>query len=413
MTGSVRRVGDPASARRRLRSAGALLLPLLWTGCSDFLTVDNPGQIADRDLDAVEAISPLVAGAAGDFALAYRYTAINMALYSREFIHTGSFPSWRVWEQGVSRRPSSEANGLYNDIARAVWVADNTAERLRRLVDNPSASEEVAEVVMWGAFARFFYADNFCAATFDGGPPQSPQQIYAAAEAMFDDAIAVASAAGAQDIRRASLAGRARARLMQGNHAGAQADAAQIPAGFRYDVLYSDNSSREYNWVASYSRDLYRREVGVHPIYYTDPRYIADPRTPFIDRGPGAVGPDEIRQWVEQDKYRLRSTPLPITKWQEARLIEAEAELRLNNITRAIELIDELRLAVGLPAYDGPATSDAVFDQLLYERSAELWLLGHRFVDMRRTNDPYLQTIDACVEIGQREWETNIHLGGG
>lgn len=409
--------GRGTAGSRALRKRGWLCLALccsvvLW-GCDSLLTVDNPGEIQDRDLDLPEAVEPLVTGVAADFAVAYRYVAINMALYANEMIHTGSFPSWRVWERGISARPSSEANWMYNDIARAVWVADNAVARLERLLDDAGSRAETAEVLMWSGFARFFYADNFCEATFDGGPPVAPAQIYQDAEERLSRAMSVASAAGANDIALAARAGRARARLMLGNFADAAADAAAIPDGFTYNVLYSDNSSREYNWVASYSRDLYRRETGVHPTYYEDERYINDPRTPFINRGPGAVGPDEIRQWVEQEKFPHRSSPIPITNTAEARLIRAEAELEIGNVAAAVAIIDQLRVAVGLPPYDGPTDQASVREQLMYERSAELWLQGQRYLDLYRTNDPFLQTItDRCIPIGQTEWETNPHLGG-
>jgi starch-binding outer membrane protein, SusD/RagB family len=401
------------SGGRRTLVSFAMACVLVLTACDDLLTVDNPGQIMDRDLDTPEAVDPLVTGVAADFAVAYRWTTINMALYANEMIHTGSFPSWRVWEQGISARPSSEANGLYNTIARAVWVADNAVVRLENILEGAQSREEMAEVLLWGGFARFLFADNFCQATFDGGPPVSPQQIYADVEARLTQAMSVASAAGASDIGLAARAGRARARLMQGNHAGALEDAAAIPDGFAYNALYSNNSSREYNWYATYARDQHRREVGVHPRYYQDERYTNDPRTPFIDRGPGAVGPDEIRQWVEQDKFPSQESPIPITSGPEARLIEAEAHLEMGNLAGAVAIIDQLRGAAGLPAYDGPVEQSAVRDQLMYERSAELWLQGQRYLDLYRTNDPFIDTIrDTCVQIGQTEWETNPNLGG-
>jgi len=93
-------------------------------------------------------------------------------------------------------------------------------------------------------------------------------------------------------------------------------------------------------------------------------------------------------------------------------LIEAEAEIRLNNPTRAVTLINLVRAAANLPAYTGPATQQAVLDQLIYERSAELWLQAQSLNDWRRFNLTFTpQPRDKCFEIGQSEWETNPNLG--
>ena len=87
-----------------------------------------------------------------------------------------------------------------------------------------------------------------------------------------------------------------------------------------------------------------------------------------------AKGPDPIRQFVEQLKYPQRDTPIAISSWQEARLIEAEAENQLGNSARAVVLINQVRAAANLPAYAGAVTQTAVLAQIRYERSAELWL---------------------------------------
>ena len=92
-------------------------------------------------------------------------------------------------------------------------------------------------------------------------------------------------------------------------------------------------------------------------------------------------------------------------------MIEAEAEIRLNNPDRAVVLINQVRAAANLSAYAGPATQQAVLDQLIYERSAELWLQAHSLNDWRRFNLQFTtQPRDKCFEIGQSEWETNANL---
>jgi hypothetical protein len=201
---------------------------------------------------------------------------------------------------------------------------------------------------------------------------------------------------------------------MIADYAGAKADAAQIPQGFILRAVYGNNS-RENNAVATNTTTLIRREAGVNPRFYKgDVRYKTDPRTSFRDKGDTAKGPDPTRQFVEQLKYPARDTPIPVFTWQEARLIEAEAEIRLDNPTRAVTLINQVRAAANLPAYAGPVTTQAVLDQLIYERSAELWLQAQSLNDWRRFNLTFpTQPRDKCFEIGQTEWDTNPNLGAG
>lgn len=379
--------------------------------CSGLLDVENEQQILEQDLDQEAALAPVVNGVAGDWALMYTGTINIIGLVSFELIHTGSFPSWRSVETGLMDR-TSNGNGVYNNLSRAIWVADDAARRIDEAFAGGGGMVEPAQVRLWAGLGKVIMGDTFCEGTLDGGPAMPPSEFYQRAEQDFTEAMSLASAAGAPDWAMRAQMGRARARLMLGDHAGAMSDAKAIRAGYRFDAVYSQNSGRENNSVASLTRTLTRREAGVHPTFYDDPRFIADPRTSFIDRGPNETGPDPTRKYVEQEKYKFRDSPIPISTWQEARLMEAEAEANIGSLEKAVALIDEVRMFVGLDAYDGDMSRPAVLDQLMYERSAELWLQAHRLNDLRRMNDPSLAGRDICFEIGIDEWESNPNLGG-
>ena len=389
----------------------ALLAGVAATACKQgFLEVQNEQDILDVNLDNPDAIAPLLNGVAGDFAVAYANAVDIVGLFGGELTHTGSFPSWRAVEDGYGKRPSSEGDNMYNQIQRAIWVADTTGVRISKVAADPAKSREVAATKIYGGFAHFLLADNYCQGTIKSGKAISDDSLYKRAEALFSEALQIATAigTGADSLRLRALAGRARARLMLKNYAGARDDAKLIPGTFRFNSIYSANSSRENNGVATLTTTLIRREAGVNPRFFKSATYKADPRTPFRDKGDTAKGPDPIRQFVEQLKYPQRDTPIPISTWQEARLIEAEAELRLGNGTRAVELINQVRAAANLAAYTGPTSQTEVLAQLRYERSAELWLQAQSVGDFRRFNDSYLAAPhDNCFEIGQREWDAN------
>ena len=394
------------------RLAGAVVLALTLGACKDMLEVSNEQDILDQNLDSPDAVTPLMNGVIGDYALAYANAIDIIGLFGQELIHTGSFPTWREVETGVGTRPSAVGNDVFRNASRAIWVADTSAVRFRKALPDAEKRFELATVLMWGGFAHFMLADNFCEMTFHSGPAVTPKQGYERAKAIFDDAVTVATAANRTDVKNGALGGRARAKLMLGDYAGARADAALIPQGFILRALYGNNS-RENNAVATNTTTLIRREAGVNPRFYRgDARYKTDPRTLFRDKGDTAKGPDPTRQFVEQLKYPARDTPIPVFTWQEARLIEAEAEIRLDNPTRAVTLINQVRTAAGLAAYAGPTTTQAVLDQLIYERSAELWLQAQSLNDWRRFNLAFSpQPRDKCFEIGQTEWDTNPNLG--
>jgi hypothetical protein len=162
--------------------------------------------------------------------------------------------------------------------------------------------------------------------------------------------------------------------------------------------------------VPAHTVARFRKEGGVDPRFFNDQRYATDPRLSFIDKGPTFTGEDRIRQFVEQTKYPERFSPAPIASWQEMRLIEAESELQLGNTARAIALIDEIRTAAELPPYGGSTAQADVMEQILFERSVELFLEAKHLADLRRSNDPLLTDREKCGPISWAEQESNPNL---
>jgi hypothetical protein len=415
------RLNTERAALGLTRWLAVLLFAAIGTGCGNILDVDNESDILDEDLNTPAAIDPVVNGVAGDFGNFYSAVALAVGQAAFELWHTGSHGHDRETDEGFLRRPSSDGNSGYNNGSLAYWTSTDAQRRIREALDNPDASVQMAEVLVWGGYTLHVLADNWCQLTFDAGPAVSPETGLRMAEENFTQAMSAASAAGEPEWEMRAVAGRARARLFLGDYAGVMADAARIPDGFRFDYNYSNNSGRENNDVPGHTRDKLRRESGVHPKFFDSPVYWADPRTPMVDWGEDAVGPDAIRRWVEQDKYKDRDSDMPISTWQEVRLMEAEAELRMGNPDRAVTLIDAVRTSWGLDPYSGAMTEDAVMEQIRFERSAELWIQGHALRDLRRFDDPSLDVPpgrggglvrDRCWEIGEDEYQTNANLSG-
>jgi len=380
----------------------AVPLLLVAAGCDGLLTVENPGAIRDEDLDTPEGVAAVSAGVAGSFNAAYTSAALWSALLSGELLHAGTAPAERNASLGmVETEP-----GAYTALASARWQADDAARRFRALLDDADRRPETASVLIYAGFSLVLLADNHCQIPLDGGPPHTPAEIYAEAEKRFTAALEVAAAAGDAQLEQRAYAGRARARLMQGKYAEARSDAQRVSDGFVFLSIHGETTQN--NAFPARTVSSIRREISVHPRYYEDPRFQNDPRVPFVDNG--ELGVDGSTPFVEQLKYRSRSDNMEISSWQEARLIEAEAAARLGDPGSAVPLIDKVRAAAGLPPYDGPSSTEAILDQIVYERAAELFLEGQRLVDMRRFGDPWLEGRGTCFDVSQAERDGNPNM---
>ncbi len=89
-----------------------------------------------------------------------------------------------------------------------------------------------------------------------------------------------------------------------------------------------------------------------------------------------------------QDKrWASLSSSVPFIRNEELILIYAEAQLRLNNTDEAVEAINIIRNIWGVGDYTGATTTDALLDEILFQRRYSLWAEGgHRWIDLRRTN---------------------------
>jgi len=86
--------------------------------------------------------------------------------------------------------------------------------------------------------------------------------------------------------------------------------------------------------------------------------------------------------WV----YTSSTAPVPIVRNEELILINAEANIQLNNLQPAVNAINIIRKGHNLPDYSGALTQPALIDEMLKQRRFSLFFEGHRWVDLRRYN---------------------------
>ena len=134
----------------------------------------------------------------------------------------------------------------------------------------------------------------------------------------------------------------------------------------------------------------------------------SDPRVPVENQG--RVGPDtETTVWA-QKKYPTRNDSWVIGNWQEARLIEAEILLGQGSVVPALELLNDVRAAAGLPALDLNLSQDEAWRWLRQERAYELFLHARRYNDMRRWGEFPADWGSTCIPISREEKDSNPNL---
>jgi hypothetical protein len=367
----------------RYLKAALPALAVAWTACD--LSVTNPGPLADEELNAPANMPGLVVGMSADLSVALGDQSYFSALLADELAHYGNYNNERHFFRGEVL--AENTNVVWANMHRARWVAENGIERMRTVLKADFATSPlVARAYALAGFANRLAGENVCHAVIDGGKAESYTVHFERAEAQFTEAITRAKALKDATLEHAALAGRASVRAALGRWDEAAADAALVPANFRYDAAFSTNSARERNKVFYESRT--RSEVTVGGTPWAD--VVGDPRAPWdtVKAGgkPVVGGIDGKTPLFRQAKYTGDGSAIALAKGTEMLLLRAEAALRKQDVAGAMTLINEGRATDDLPALTA-ADEDAAWAILRQERAAVLWLEGRRIWDLRRWHE--------------------------
>lgn len=381
--------------------AGAALVAALGLSACD-LGVTNPGRIDDDALDTERAIPTLVVGMGADLSAELDDISYFMGIASRDIWHSGAFEEEFFMQEGEIE--PRHVNGLWAGMQTARWVAEQGIERIGTTLGSEAQQNEgYTEAHLWAGFSNRVLGENMCVAVIDGGPIQDRSVHFQRAEQYFTTAIQMAQGQGAADLLATAYAGRAQVRLDQGRYPEAASDASQVPDGFRFQALYSDNSSREWNWLANQSH--IRRYFTVWGTWAAD--ITDDPRVPWEDEG--VKGVDGLSDFYRQDKFPDWGSDIDLAAGDEMRLIQAEALLRGGDVTGAIDMVNHVRNAAGVTPVSVTTESEA-WTALRTERNIVLWMEGRHLYDLVRFDDPFLQNRDDCIPPSQNEVATNPNL---
>ena len=411
-----------------------LSLSVALAGCSaldDLLSVDAPSRVVASDLENPAAAGLLAASVANEFRCALTYYATASALTGNEWRDASNNSVLNIWDQRVhdtsgygSRYASADCGSnepaIYQPLSRTRWLADQTLGLLNEWTDAevPDRTALIAEVSMYAGFTYNMFGESMCSVAFDEGPEQTPTDAFNLAVQRFDEALG-AGASG--DVLNAALVGKARAQLNLGQAAAAASTVAAVPPGFSFSVAYSNAEADTRNKQWEFNLDDQNVTVA-EPYRAFAYGGMPDPRVSVTDAG--TTNPQTgIAIWVS-DKYPDAGTPVEVASWEEAQLIIAEAEIEATNYQNAADIFTALHQAVTLPDYSGPITEQALRDQLIYERSAELFLEGHHLQDLKRLGIPLFPATgtddgfggaygdEICFELPATEFQNNGTIVG-
>ena len=404
---------------------GFLFLPILLLGACDvdsILEVEDPDVIlpgsvqGPTTLSAVHAhaIAEFSAGYIGDSALSAGEGQVLMSgSLTDELIHTGTFDSREIIDRRVATDVNPTALTPYQLLHRGRAAGDLAARLFEEFAPN---TERHAEVQSLEGFAETIFGENFCSGvpfsrqTLEGaleyGASQTTTQIFQAALASFDAALAAAIAADSEEQENLARVGRARALLGLGRYAEAAAAAATVPTDFEYVMYHSETTLRQNNsvWMYATSTGIFSvaEQEGGNGLPFRSRGNIAgsilDPRIPVERIGLAQRGTLRPSEHWGQLKFPTRGSSTVLANGIEARLIEAEAALREGaaGVSRFVSLHNGLRTSVGLAPLSqvtvAAMTQNDRVDLHFEERAYWLYLTSHRLGDLRRMMWDYGRT---------------------
>lgn len=397
---------------RRACLAAAAVLALASCDTPDVLLVEDPDIIDPTDVQSAAGADAVRLGALARLNNATSggtTTGDNIFLlggmFADEWINGDSFIARQEIDQRVITQDNSFVTGTMRSLHRA-RVAAEQAVALLNEYNTAAPRWQVAEMYFVQAYVENILAEHFCSglvfSTIENGREVygSPVTTTAAFERALkhaDDGLALITGTTANDLRVRRVLQVTRGRILMNLNRPTDAAAAVngVPTDFRYQMLHTQKAE---NTNYMYLRNNLDRRYSVasgeggNGLNFGT---AGDPRVPVCVGGDAAcraIGVTNTRRddlgqpFRVQMLWPLRESPVTIVGGVEARLIEAEAQLRTpGGAGSALATLNTLRTTVtGLAPLTDAGTDAARVNQLFRERAFWLFSRGHRTGDLRR-----------------------------
>jgi hypothetical protein len=426
----------------RLLAVSAVVLPLAACDTDQILDVTDPALVPPSGVNSPEAVLSLYNGAVRDFNVAYSGAGddsflIGSALLSDELYNGDTFTTRIATDQRAQFAPQAgnTTDAAYTRLQKSRVSAARAAAAVMRVTSNAA---DFARLKAFEAYAYTTLAEGFCGnVPFSGIPVDAEidpslitfnpgigtSAILDSAEIRFQAALASNSADNLAKI------GYARTLLDNNKPAAAAAAVASVPTSYVYLIEHSSNSTGQNNPVFSLINNgrygvsdlegatttnstgatvAFRPDSASSPVSRPSAeglpfRGLRDPRVPWT--GPFTAFTSSFRKYYDMNNPTL-DADIPLASGVEARLIEAEAQLRAGNFSGAggtLAILNTLRAsaaslitilhpqvvqqfgtALPLAPLVDPGTADSQRALFFQERALWLYNTGHRLGDLRR-----------------------------
>jgi hypothetical protein len=422
-----------ANVRRAGLLAGVLVAATAFAACNtdQILDVTDPDIINPSDVTTLAGADALRLGALYRFQVATTgTTGTNSG--DTEFLISGMLADeWRssdtfLQRNQIDRRAittdNGEVDGPYRLTQRVRLAATQAAEALSKF---SAPSWQVAQMYIIEAYAENQLAEDFCSSipfstVVDGkevlGASVGTKEAFELALAHVDSALALVTRDGeeGEDMFNAASVLKGRVLLNLERFSEAEAAVADVPTDYAWVNEHSDNTV--YNAAWSFNNSVGRLFLGngegtngIDFFGADDPRLpvcqlpgkadcesdtpVSKPFDPSTPAGPPSL--------AIQQKWPTRTSSVDLMTGVEARLIEAEAQLKASGPVTAFATLNTLRGTVpGLTPLVPAATTAGQVDQLFRERAFWLWGTGHRLGDLRRLVRTYDRATESVYPTG-------------
>lgn len=319
-------------------------------------------------------------------------TTPNFLYYSEALRHLGTDARIRSDITGTITGITSSSYAYFHKARTSAYQAREIISRFESHLKEYYLSAAYA----LEAQAILHLAENFCSGIplskmpFQGNVEYtdgfSTVELLNRAISLFDSSLALSHDSVA--IRTLSRVGKAKALLSLGEYQEAGAAVADVAADDRFVLTYTEALPPGYTgsitdrpnafWTTTTGMQgvgIGDRE-GLNGLQWSSPPGVSqDPRVPKTTTLPN-----------RQNKFLNGNVTLPIARWHDALLIQAEANLeQVGDIGGAwLDPINELRSSIGLTDTTDPGSIEARVNLLFRERAFWLYLHGNRLADYRR-----------------------------
>jgi starch-binding outer membrane protein, SusD/RagB family len=383
---------------------GAVVLPL--AACGELLEVETPDIIDPNDVRSPAGADAVRIGALARFNSATsggESLFLLGGLFADEWMSGDTF----IDRQQIDQRAITPRNTFLATANRNLHRARLSAEQAVQLTEQYRQTAprwQLAEMHFVQAYTVNLAAEHYCnglvfSSVVDGvetyGTPITTEAAFQRALGHADDGLALITGSTAADLRVRHALQVTRGRILMNLNRPAEAATAVngVPTTYQYEMFHSQatNSNQTWNWNNLARRYTVANNEGGNGMDFVTAN---DPRVPTCRGGQAACVAVGVTNANTEDVsgplfaqliWPQRESPVAIVDGINARMIEAEAQMRANNFTGALATMNAARATVpGLAPLTDPGTDAARVDLLFRERAFWFFGRGQRVGDMRR-----------------------------